>query len=95
MPRPHRKTAAYVLLVIDLLAEQAGDSRAVRAVVMVPTHELAQQIDKQLEGFSYYLPVSSIAIHGGNDGKAFARQQHALRSGADIVIATPAVSLLT
>ncbi|MDE6611864.1 MAG: DEAD/DEAH box helicase [Muribaculaceae bacterium] len=83
------KTAAYVLPVIDLLAERQPEHRKVRAIVMVPTHELAQQIDRQLEGFSYYLPVSSLAIHGGNDGKAFARQQHALRNGADMVIATP------
>ncbi|MCM1067960.1 MAG: DEAD/DEAH box helicase [Muribaculaceae bacterium] len=83
------KTAAYVLPVIDLLAERENENHAVRAVVMVPTHELAQQIDRQLEGFSYYLPVSSLAIHGGNDGKAFAQQKQALRSGADLVIATP------
>ncbi len=83
------KTAAYLLPVIDLLAETERPDHAVRCVVMVPTHELAQQIDRQMEGFSYYLPVSSLAIHGGNDGKAFARQQHALRSGADLVIATP------
>ncbi len=83
------KTAAYLLPVIDLLAETERPAHAVRCVVMVPTHELAQQIDRQMEGFSYYLPVSSLAIHGGNDGKEFARQQHALRSGADLVIATP------
>lgn len=83
------KTAAYLLPVIDLLAESERPDHAVRCVVMVPTHELAQQIDRQMEGFSYYLPVSSLAIHGGNDGKEFARQQHALRSGADLVIATP------
>ena len=83
------KTAAYVLPVIDLMADNPRADHAVRCVVMVPTHELAQQIDRQIEGFSYYLPVSSLAIHGGNDGKAFARQQHALRSGADMVIATP------
>lgn len=83
------KTAAYLLPVIDLLAEQTVPSHAVRCVVMVPTHELAQQIDRQMEGFSYYLPVSSLAIHGGNDGKAFAQQQQALRMGADLVIATP------
>ncbi len=83
------KTAAYLLPVIDLLAETERPDHAVRCVIMVPTHELAQQIDRQMEGFSYYLPVSSLAIHGGNDGKEFARQQHALRSGADLVIATP------
>ncbi len=82
------KTAAYLLPVIDLLAYTEADSK-VKCVIMVPTHELAQQIDRQMEGFSYYIPVSSLAIHGGNDGKEFARQQHALRQGADMVIATP------
>ncbi len=82
------KTAAYLLPVIDQLADTEADSK-VKCVIMVPTHELAQQIDRQMEGFSYYIPVSSLAIHGGNDGKEFARQQHALRQGADMVIATP------
>ncbi|MDE6207008.1 MAG: DEAD/DEAH box helicase [Muribaculaceae bacterium] len=82
------KTAAYLLPLIDLLADTEADSK-VKCVVMVPTHELAQQIDRSMEGFSYYIPVSSLAIHGGNDGKEFARQQHALRQGADMVIATP------
>ncbi len=82
------KTAAYLLPIIDLLAETEADSK-VKCVIMVPTHELARQIDQQMEGFSYYIPVSSLAIHGGNDGKAFAQQQHALRQGADMVIATP------
>ncbi len=82
------KTAAYLLPVIDLLADTPA-SPTVKCVVMVPTHELAQQIDRQMEGFSYYIPVSSLAIHGGNDGKEFSRQQHALRQGADMVIATP------
>lgn len=82
------KTAAYLLPIIDMLAETEA-TPTVKCVIMVPTHELAQQIDRQMEGFSYYIPVSSLAIHGGNDGKEFARQQHALRQGADMVIATP------
>lgn len=82
------KTAAYLLPVIDLLADTEATPK-VKCVIMVPTHELAQQIDRQMEGFAYYIPVSSLAIHGGNDGKEFARQQHALRQGADMVIATP------
>ena len=82
------KTAAYLLPVIDLLADTDATPK-VKCVIMVPTHELAQQIDRQMEGFAYYIPVSSLAIHGGNDGKEFARQQHALRQGADMVIATP------
>ena len=83
------KTAAYLLPVIDMLADEPEPTDSVSCIVMAHTRELAQQIDRQLEGFSYYLPVSSLAIHGGNDGKNFARQQHALRSGADLVIATP------
>jgi len=82
------KTAAYLLPVIDMLADTEATPK-VKCVIMVPTHELAQQIDRQMEGFAYYIPVSSLAIHGGNDGKEFARQQHALRQGADMVIATP------
>lgn len=84
------KTAAYLLPIINNLARDYEAPRdAIRCVVMVPTHELAQQIDRQLEGFSYYLPISSVAIHGGTDGKDFARQQRGLKMGADIVIATP------
>lgn len=83
------KTAAYLLPVIDRIVTCHADYDAIKCVVMVPTHELAQQIDQQMEGFSYYLPVSSIAIKGGNDGKDFARQQRALKTGADVVIATP------
>lgn len=83
------KTAAYLLPILSLLDDGGFPEDAINCVVMVPTHELAQQIDRQLEGFSYYLPVTSLAIHGGNDGKEFSRQQKALKMGADIVIATP------
>ncbi|MDE6080338.1 MAG: DEAD/DEAH box helicase [Duncaniella sp.] len=83
------KTAAYLLPVIDMLADKPQAPDAVSCIVMAPTRELAQQIDRQLEGFSYYLPISSCAIYGGTDGKEFARQQQGLKKGADVVIATP------
>lgn len=83
------KTAAYLLPVIDMLADEPEVADAVSCIVMAPTRELAQQIDRQLEGFSYYLPISSVAIYGGTDGKEFARQQNGLKRGADVVIATP------
>ncbi len=82
------KTAAYLLPVIDMLADEP-EPEAVSCIVMAPTRELAQQIDRQLEGFSYYLPISSVAVYGGTDGKEFARQQRGLKTGADVVIATP------
>lgn len=83
------KTAAYLLPVIDMLADEPEPTDSVSCIVMAPTRELAQQIDRQLEGFSYYLPISSVAIYGGTDGKEFARQQNGLKRGADVVIATP------
>lgn len=83
------KTAAYLLPIISLINDGGFPEDAINCVVMVPTHELAQQIDRQMSGFSYFVPVTSLAIHGGNDGKEFARQQRGLKMGADIVIATP------
>ena len=83
------KTAAYLLPIISLINDGGYPEDSIICIVMVPTHELAQQIDRQMEGFSYFVPVTSLAIHGGNDGKEFARQQRGLKMGADIVIATP------
>ncbi len=83
------KTAAYLLPVIDLLADLPAPEDAVNCIIMAPTRELAQQIEQQMDGFSYYLPISSLAIYGGTDGATFARQQRAMRTGADVVIATP------
>lgn len=83
------KTAAYLLPVIDLLAEVPEADGYVNCLVMAPTRELAQQIERQMDGFSYYLPLSSIAVYGGTDGAGFARQQKGMKEGADVVIATP------
>ncbi|MDE6459651.1 MAG: DEAD/DEAH box helicase, partial [Paramuribaculum sp.] len=83
------KTAAYLLPVISQLSDYEHPDDAVNCVVMAPTRELAQQIDRQMEGFSYFLPISSVAIYGGTDGKEFGRQQQGLKMGADVVIATP------
>jgi superfamily II DNA/RNA helicase len=83
------KTAAYVLPVINELSKGGYPEDAINAVIMAPTRELAQQIDQQVEGFSYYLPVSAVAVYGGTDGIAYAQQERGLQMGADIVIATP------
>ncbi|MDE5837491.1 MAG: DEAD/DEAH box helicase [Paramuribaculum sp.] len=83
------KTAAYLLPVISQLSDYEHPDDAVNCVVMAPTRELALQIDRQMEGFSYFLPISSVAIYGGTDGKEFGRQQQGLKMGADVVIATP------
>ena len=83
------KTAAYLLPVINALADGGYPEDAVNCVVMAPTRELAQQIDRQLQGFAYFMPVSSIAIYGGTDGYAYDQQRRSLKMGADVVIATP------
>ncbi len=81
------KTAAYLLPILSRLKEK--ESEKVRAIVIAPTRELVQQIDKQLEGFSYFLSLSSIPVYGGGDAITFEQQRKAFESGADIVIATP------
>lgn len=82
------KTAAFLLPVINELGKRKASDK-VKCVVMTPTRELALQIDAQMQGFSYFLPISSLPIYGGTDGEGYARQQRGLRMGAEVVIATP------
>jgi ATP-dependent RNA helicase RhlE len=82
------KTAAFLLPLIDNLIEHKLDSD-ISALIIVPTRELAVQISQHMEGLSYYTDVSSIAIFGGGDGKAFVEEKNALSRGADVVICTP------
>ncbi len=83
------KTAAYLLPVINMLADGGYPEDAINCVVMAPTRELAQQIDRQLQGFAYFMPVSGMAIYGGTDGHTYDQQRKSLKMGADVVIATP------
>lgn len=83
------KTAAYVLPIISKLGNGDYPPNAINAVIMAPTRELVQQIDQQIDGFTYFVPVSAVAVYGGTDGIAYAQQERGLQMGADIVIATP------
>lgn len=83
------KTAAFLLPVLNRLSEGGHPAESINCVIMSPTRELAQQIDQQMEGFSYFMPVSSVAVYGGNDGSLFEQQKRGLSLGADVVIATP------
>lgn len=83
------KTAAYLLPVIERLVNDNYPQDNVNCVVMAPTRELAQQIDLQMQGFSYFMPVSSMAIYGGTDGVTYEQQRKGLKMGADVIIATP------
>jgi superfamily II DNA/RNA helicase len=83
------KTAAYLLPLLNRMIKEPHDPHSVNAIIMAPTRELAQQIDQQLEAFSYFLPISSVAVYGGNDAMAWDQQKKAMELGADFVVATP------
>lgn len=83
------KTAAYLLPVLSRLCDNPGPENKISCIIMSPTRELAQQIDQSLAGFSYYVPISSVAVYGGNDGIRYEQEKRGLTMGADIIIATP------
>lgn len=81
------KTAAYILPLLNKIVQ--GDSRHLNTLIIAPTRELALQIDQQVEGFAYFLNVSSLSVYGGSDGATWDKQRKAMETGADIIIATP------
>ncbi|NVO08994.1 MAG: DEAD/DEAH box helicase [Bacteroidales bacterium] len=83
------KTAAFVLPILNKLALLPVKLNYINTLVIVPTRELALQIDQQVEGFAYFSPASSIAVYGGNDSGNWDRQRAAIESGVDFLIATP------
>jgi len=83
------KTAAYVLPLLHKVLSSHESSNKIKALIISPTRELAIQIDQQLEGFSYFAGVSSVAVYGGGTGTAFDQERRAIREGADVIVATP------
>ncbi|MDE7074478.1 MAG: DEAD/DEAH box helicase, partial [Odoribacter sp.] len=83
------KTAAYTLPLLNRLLCEGNPDNQIRAVIMVPTRELAQQIDMQFEGFSYFMPISTTVVYGGGDGANWDQQKRGMLMGSDVVIATP------
>lgn len=81
------KTAAFMLPVLNKLAEKP--SKYIDTLIVVPTRELALQIDQQIQGFSYHVEASSIALYGGGDGAEFIEQRKAIENGVNIIVATP------
>jgi len=81
------KTAAFILPIIDKLSRE--NKGTTQVLVICPTRELALQIDNQIQAFSYMTNVSSIALYGGGSGQDWSDQQKALKSGVNIVVATP------
>ena len=81
------KTAAFILPILHKLA--VDPTHHTNTLVICPTRELALQIEKQIQGFAYFVGVSSIAIYGGGSGDEFSQQRRALTEGSNIIVATP------
>lgn len=81
------KTVAFVLPILNKLAHKINNHS--NTLIIVPTRELALQIDQQIQGLSYFVSVSSIAVYGGGSGNDWDKQKEALIKGVDIIVATP------
>jgi len=81
------KTAAFMLPILDHLATE--DNHDLSTLIVVPTRELAIQINQQIQGFSYFLNINSITVYGGRDGSDWEAESKALTKGTNIIVATP------
>ncbi len=81
------KTAAFVIPILDKLANR--EFTGVKCLIIVPTRELAIQLDQQIQGLSYFVHVSSRAVFGGGDGADWDAERKALTSDTGIIVATP------
>ncbi len=83
------KTAAFLLPIIHRLLTKEPTTKSIRALIIVPTRELAIQISQHLEGLSYFTNISSLAVYGGSEAQNFVGEKKALQMGTDIIICTP------
>ena len=81
------KTAAFVLPILHKLTGRTDTS--VNTLIIVPTRDLAIQIEQQIQGLSYFVSVGSKSVYGGGDGADWSEQKQALTEGTDIIVATP------
>jgi superfamily II DNA/RNA helicase len=82
------KTAAFILPVLHHLA-RLEHSQTTYALVLVPTRELAIQVDQQIQGFAYFTGTSSLAVYGGGEAWEYEQEKIALSKGGEIIVATP------
>jgi ATP-dependent RNA helicase RhlE len=78
------KSAAFLLPILHRLIDKKR--RTTRALILTPTRELAAQIDEHLRELAIHTPVSGAAVYGG---VGMGPQEHAFRSGVDVIVATP------
>ncbi len=81
------KTAAFLLPIMNYISEKRPSHT--HTLILVPTRELAIQIDQQIQGLAYTLNITSLAVYGGGDGSGWDQEKAALSKGADIIVATP------
>ncbi|MEO0470749.1 MAG: DEAD/DEAH box helicase [Bacteroidota bacterium] len=81
------KTAAFLIPTIHKLMQE--ESAHSRVLIVVPTRELALQIDQNVDALSYFTGISSVAIYGGKEKNNWDRQNFGIKNGADILVATP------
>ena len=82
------KTGAFIIPLLHKICS-GNKQQLLNTIIITPTRELAVQIDQQLEGLSYFVNVTSLAVYGGGDGHSFAQEKKALTQGAEIIVATP------
>src|SRR2546423_11496267 len=82
------KTAAFVLPILTMLAASMknGQRRGTRVLVVAPTRELVVQIEENVRAYAKHLPLRMATVFGGVSERP---QLEALRSGVDLVVATP------
>jgi len=81
------KTAAFILPILNKLIGK--EDMSINTLIIVPTRELAVQIEREIQGLSYFASIGSKAIYGGGSGKDWDEQKEALKEGTDIIVATP------
>ena len=85
------KTAGFVLPILQLLAPNANSSASparhpIRCLILTPTRELCMQIEESVRTYGHHLPLRSTSVYGGVNANP---QLKALRSGVEILVATP------
>ena len=78
------KTAAFLLPIMNQLLERPR--RTTRALILTPTRELAAQILEDLSALAVHTPLTGAAVYGG---VGMGPQEHAFRTGVDVIVATP------
>jgi len=80
------KTAGFTLPLLQRLQSSNSGKRRIRALILVPTRELAAQVSESVRNYGCNLPIRSMQIYGG---VSIRPQISRLREGVDIVVATP------